>query len=106
MADGTPFSLDSTYNVAMTSYRASGGGGLLREIGIDTDRIAERTVEYYPEIREILYEYLKANHEIDPAVIGDPSVIGHWEFVPEKIARPALDRDLALLFEPKDSVQK
>ncbi len=106
MADGTPFSLDSTYNVAMTSYRASGGGGLLREVGIDTDRIAERTVEYYPEIRELLYEYLKAHHEIDPAVIGDPSVIGHWEFVPEKTARPALDRDLALLFEPKDSVQK
>ncbi len=99
MADGAPFSLEQTYNVAMTSYRASGGGGLLAEAGIDTDRIAERTVEYYPEIREILYEYLKANQVIDPAVIGDPGRIGHWSFVPENIAGPAIERDLSLIFK-------
>ncbi len=99
MADGTPFSLERTYNVAMTSYRASGGGGLLAEIGIDTDRITERTVEYYPEIREILYEYLKKNHVIDPAVIGDPARVGHWSFVPEDIAGPAVERDFSLIFK-------
>lgn len=99
MADGKPFSMDETYNVAMTSYRASGGGGLLAEVGIDTDKIAERTVEYYPEIREILYEYLKKNHVIDPAVIGDPAKIGHWSFVPENIAGPAIERDINLIFK-------
>ena len=99
MADGTPFDLGKTYNVAMTSYRASGGGGLLREIGIDTDKISERTVEYYPEIREILYEYLKKNQVIDPALIGDPAVIGHWSFVPENIAGPAIERDIDLIFK-------
>ena len=99
MADGTPFSLDETYNVAMTSYRASGGGGLLAEVGIDTDRISERTVEYYPEIRELLYEYLKKNRVIDPAVIGDPSKIGHWSFVPESVAGPAIRRDMDLIFK-------
>ena len=98
MADGTPFGLEETYNVAMTSYRASGGGGLLAEIGIDTGGISERTVEYYPEIREILYEYLKKNKAIDPAVIGDPSKIGHWSFVPESVAGPAMERDMELIF--------
>ena len=99
MADGTPFNLGETYNVAMTSYRANGGGGLLAEAGIDTERISERTVEYYPEIREILYEYLKKNHVIDPAAIGDPAKIGHWSFVPENIAGPALRRDMELMFK-------
>ena len=62
LADGTPFSTEAEYNVAMTSYRASGGGGLMREgAGIDTDRIDERVVEYYPEIRELIYDYLVDN---------------------------------------------
>ena len=37
MADGSPFSLDKTYNVAMTSYRANGGGELLSEAGVEED---------------------------------------------------------------------
>jgi 2',3'-cyclic-nucleotide 2'-phosphodiesterase/3'-nucleotidase len=92
------FDLSKEYNVAMTSYRASGGGGLLREAGVDTDRIDERIVSRYPEIREILYEYLKANGGIDPAVTGNPDVIGAWKFVPEKVAGPAIERDLELMF--------
>ena len=55
-------------------------------------------VEYHPEIRNILYDYLKENGSIDPAVIGNPKVIGSWKFVPETIAEKALDRDMALLF--------
>lgn len=99
LADGTPFDLDAEYNVAVTSYRASGGGGILREgAGIDPDRIDERVVEYYPEIRDILYQYLLDNKVIDPAVIGNPSVIGKWSFVPENVVRPALDNDMKLLF--------
>ncbi len=98
MADGSAFELERKYNVAMTSYRASGGGGLLQEAGIDTDRIDDRTVARYPEIRNILYDYLMENGSIDPEIIGDPKVIGEWKFVPEKIAGPAMERDMALLF--------
>jgi ATPase subunit of ABC transporter with duplicated ATPase domains len=50
----------------MTSYRASGGGGHMKTAGIDTDNIAERVVEYYPEIRNILYDYLVEHKSIDP----------------------------------------
>ena len=99
LVDGTPFSFEAEYNVAMTSYRASGGGGLMREgAGIDTDRIGERVVEYYPEIRELIYDYLVEHKEIDPARTGDPSLIGQWKFVPEAMAEKAMDRDMDLLF--------
>ncbi len=99
LADGTPFDESAEYNVAMTSYRASGGGGIMREgAGIDTDRIDDRVVEYYPEIRNILYDYLVENGEIDPVKIGEPARIGMWKFIPEKLSEKALDRDMKLMF--------
>ncbi len=99
LADGTPFSMDAEYNVAMTSYRASGGGGHMRNgAGIDTDKIDERVVEYYPEIRELIYQYLQEHKAIDPAEIGNPELIGHWEFIPERLVDKAMDRDMKLLF--------
>ena len=98
MADGGAFQADKDYNVAMTSYRASGGGGLLDEIGIETDNIDGRIVARYPEIRNLLYDYLMENGSIDPEVIGNPKVIGKWSFVPESLAAPALKADKALLF--------
>ena len=98
MADGAAFEPGCTYNVAMTSYRASGGGNLLKEAGIDSDKIDERIVARYPEIRNLLYDYLLENGSIDPEVIGNPAVIGKWDFVPEKLAHTALEQDMALLF--------
>ena len=99
LADGSAFEESSEYNVAMTSYRASGGGSMMREgAGIDTDNIASRVVAYHPEIREILYDYLMNNGEISPEKIGDPAVIGHWKFIPESLAEKALQRDMDLLF--------
>lgn len=99
LADGTSFDEAAEYDVAMTSYRASGGGGIMRKgAGIDTDRISDRVVEYYPEIRDILYDYLLKNGEIDPEKIGDREVIGEWKFVPESLVSKAMDRDMLLLF--------
>ena len=98
MADGSAFNMETVYNVAMTSYRASGGGGHMKAAGVDTDKIDERVVEYYPEIRNILYDYLVKNSTIDPLVTGDESVIGKWKFVPESMAQKALKQDMALLF--------
>ena len=66
--------------------------------GIDTDKIGERVVEYYPEISNILYDYLMKNRCIDPEAVGNPAVIGSWKFVPEDMASEALQRDMNLLF--------
>ena len=98
LADGTSFDEASEYNVAMTSYRASGGGGLMAAAGVDTERINDRVVEYYPEIRNILYDYLLENKVIDTAHTDDRNVIGEWRFIPEDLASKALDKDMELLF--------
>ena len=98
LANGDPFILEATYNVAMTSYRASGGGGLMNKVGIDTDLIEERVVQKYPEIRELIYDYLRENGSIDADTIGNPDVIGHWEFIPESIAEPGIEADMKLLY--------
>lgn len=98
LADGSAFDESAEYKVAMTSYRASGGGDLMRKAGIDTGRIDERVTGYYPEIRNILYDYLVEHGEIDSATISDASVIGQWRFIPEKKAQAALTRDMSLLF--------
>ena len=83
----------------MTSYRANGGGGLLKQgAGIDTGNIGERVVARYPEIREMLYEFIQEHGAITHELVADPVVIGHWEFVPATIARKALDADMKLLF--------
>ena len=101
LADGSAFDESAEYKVAMTSYRASGGGELMRKAGVDTDRIDERVTGYYPEIRNILYDYLVEHGEIDSATISDASVIGQWRFIPEKKAQAALTRDMELLFSVK-----
>ena len=99
LTDGTPFDPDATYNVAMTSYRASGGGGLLQEgAGIDTDRIDERVVARYPEIRELVLDFIEKYQIVTPELAGDRSLLGEWRFVPEDLANPMLEKDMKLLF--------
>ena len=70
----------------------------MAKAGVDTGKIEERVEATYPEIREILYEYLKKNNAIDPILISDPARIGSWKFVPEAVAEPALEKDMDLLF--------
>lgn len=100
LASGEPFSEDATYNVAMTSYRASGGGELLSKgAGVDTDHIEDRVVEKLPELREILYQYLQTHCPISSETVCDPSRLGHWAFVPDPLATRLLDRDYRLLYD-------
>lgn len=98
LADGSEFSLDGQYNVAMTSYRASGGGGAMTEgAGIDTSTIDGRVVAKYPEIRELIYQFIVENGTITQELLGGAQ-LGHWNFVPEDICGPCLERDWDLMF--------
>lgn len=98
MADGSKFELDKGYTAAITTYRSVGSGGLLKAAGLtDTKSVEERIVYRGPEFRTILYQYFKKNGSVDPAVIGDPKVIGSWKFIPE-FAPAAIKADIELLY--------
>lgn len=74
MRDGSPFDPEKTYTVAMTSYRASGGGDLLkRGAGINPKDL--EIVRKYDDIRNILRDYIEEHKVIDPVVPDN------WKFV-------------------------
>lgn len=98
LADGRAFSSDSTYTVAMTSYRASGGGGLLFQgAGLSPEEADSRITGRYEEMRILLYNWLRDNGEFRMATFSDPDVIGQWKFVPES-AEALIRDDMMLLF--------
>lgn len=98
LADGTPFNLEDFYPVAMTSYRASGGGDILpKGAGITSDILESRTIAKYPEIREMMYDFIKKHGTITSEIISDESVLGSWKFVPES-AEKLVQNDMELMF--------
>jgi 2',3'-cyclic-nucleotide 2'-phosphodiesterase/3'-nucleotidase len=98
-ADGSPFDLDAEYTVAMTSYRANGGGDLLvKGSRIPKSELSSRVVARYPEIREFVYRFIQAHEVVDHALVDDRSILGEWKFVPESVAQPLLQSDLNLVF--------
>ena len=59
MEDGSPFEPEGRYTVAVTSYRAMGGDGLLESgAGLDTSKPSSYIVNKYDDIRDLLYDYL------------------------------------------------
>lgn len=98
LADGTPFSLDRTYSVALTSYRANGGGDILvRGAGIPKDRLDSLITGRYPEIRDLIYTFIQENNVLDHSLLDNPQLIGNWSFQPAE-AREQIARDLKLVF--------
>ncbi len=99
LADGTPFDEAATYTAVMTSYRASGGGGTIIEgAGIPKEKIEERIICRYPEIRDLIYAYLKEVGIFDEGTICDRRLLGSWSFIPAAEASGRIDDDMALLF--------
>lgn len=99
MADGSEFKLDAWYNVAMTSYRANGGGDLvINGANVPKSDIDSRIVARYPEIREMVYQYISKSPLVTPSMVGDTKVIGSWRFVPEAHVAPLMKKDIDLVF--------
>ena len=96
MADGSKFDPKSFYKVAMTSYRAAGGGDLIfKGAGLTRDQLEERTLARFPEIRDLIYRYFEEHGEVKA---GSFEGMGDWKFVPEKTAKKAISEDMTLLF--------
>lgn len=99
LADGSAFNPDEMYPVAMTSYRANGGGGLmLNGAGLTKEQTEERTIDRCGDIRGMVYEYIKEKGTVTPETVGDRKLIGEWRFVPEKAAADKIAADLKLVF--------
>lgn len=94
MDDGSPFSAEKTYRVAMTAYRANGGGELLtkgacltkEEIDSRIESITEHDIRYY------LMQHVRDMQSINPMPRN------HWRFIPETICKPAIEREREMLF--------
>ncbi len=94
MSDGTPFSENKWYKVAMNSYRACGGGELLtRGAGIPKDSIDGRIV--YESELDLRYYLMK---EIESQKVVSPKANSNWRFVPEEWVKEAAKRDRKILF--------
>lgn len=98
MADGSAFDPAREYNVAMTSYRACGGGGLLKAVGIDPSDIDSRIVARLPEYRTLLYDYLREHPVLAAEDFEDARLLGEWKFIPERQVAAYLRNDMKRLF--------
>lgn len=99
MADGEAFDYDRKYNVAMTSYRASGGGDhLIKGAGISKDELGSRVISHSGDIRTMIYDFIKEHKTITPELVSDSQVLGDWKFIPESLVKPLMEADCALIF--------
>ena len=94
MADGTPFDELRHYRVAVNSYRAAGGGGLLTNgAGIEKAQLESRIVWRGDHtLRDYIIEYVRTKGKVDVAPHNN------WRVVPSEWTDAAAKRDRALLF--------
>lgn len=94
MANGDAFDVSNKYTVALTSYRASGGGDLLTEgAGIPREELQSRIVSRQSDIRDIIYNQIQQDGSLKAMKLNQ------WKFVPESMAKTLSDSDYATLFD-------
>ena len=89
MNDGAPFDYDKMYNVALTSYRGSGGGDhLTLGCGLSKEEITKRIsfISDY-DIKIYLEQWIKDNSPINP----DTSI--NWKIIPEHLTKQMIYRE-------------
>lgn len=98
MSDGSSFSYEKTYKVAMTAYRANGGGELLTKgVGLSKEEIDRRTLCYSKhDIRHYMIEYISRMKNVTPQKMG------HWRFVPVDWVEAAEKRERKILFPERE----
>lgn len=101
MANGEPFDMNKTYQVAVNSYRGNGGGDLLTKgAGIPKAELAKRIV--YSTDKDLRFYLMKRIEEVK---VLDPKPLNQWKFIPEDWTVPASKRDYDILFGEKKAVE-
>lgn len=91
LSNGENFDNDAYYKVAISSYRASGGGGLL-EFGskLGKEERESRIVMKMGDIRELIYGFLVSGKKIIDSQ--------NWKFIPAEYLEKAKKREYQLIF--------
>jgi 2',3'-cyclic-nucleotide 2'-phosphodiesterase/3'-nucleotidase len=94
MDDGSEFSYDKSYRVAINSYRGTGGGGHLTEgVGLSKEELAKRTLSVSShDMRYYLMNWIERTGKIAPT---KPE---NWEVIPKEWIKKASERDTNFLF--------
>ncbi len=94
LSDSTAFNLDSTYTVAINSYRGNGGGGhLIRGAGIPKVELAGRIIHSTDtDLRLQIMNWIKKKKELYPRTIGN------WDIKPQAWWQKGKEIDYKLLF--------
>lgn len=95
LTDGRAFHPDSTYRVAVNSYRGNGGGDLLtRGAGIPKEELAGRILwSTEKDLRYYLMQEIRCLGRVAPRSRKE------WKFIPEEWVEKAAVRDAEILFE-------
>lgn len=93
MADGSPFSMDRRYIVALSSFQASGGGGFISKgLGWDEQDMRYHAVtESTKDMRYFIAQHISKNDTIKSKPIGK------WRVIPQEWWYCNKDRDIDLL---------
>ncbi len=94
MEDGSPFSLEKTYRVAINSYRGTGGGGHLTiGAGLSAEELQNRVINISSsDMRHYLMKWIEHTGKVNP------DTIYNWEILPKDWAEKAKVVDRVLLF--------
>lgn len=95
LSDGRAFHPDSTYTVAINSYRGNGGGGHLTQgVRLTKEEIANRIVKIWDkDVRYYITEYIKEKKILTPKCRND------WQVIPPDLFKAGKERDYGMLYE-------
>ncbi|PKP11637.1 MAG: bifunctional metallophosphatase/5'-nucleotidase [Bacteroidetes bacterium HGW-Bacteroidetes-4] len=95
LTNGTNFYSDSTFSVAVNSYRGNGGGGHLTDgAGLLADELRNRLVNSTPfDLRYYLMKWIEKEQTVDAVKASN------WRIIPEDYFENGKRKDMKLLFE-------
>lgn len=95
LSDNSEFYLDSTYRVAVNSYRGNGGGGhLTKGVGLSKEELIERRINSTD--KDLRYYMMKW---IEEKEIVDPELKNEWSVIPHEWWLKAKQKDEKLLIQ-------
>jgi 2',3'-cyclic-nucleotide 2'-phosphodiesterase/3'-nucleotidase len=93
MSDNKAFYIDSTYNVAINSYRGNGGGGhLINGVGLSKEELLQKRINSTDkDLRYYMMKWIEEKGEVNPILKDE------WSVLPEDWWLKAKENDKMLM---------